>query len=189
MRQMTIGATVFAGALLVMTATANGQATAETFSATATVQGAGGASATAPVTITIDRKMAQPEADKIAAAFRTGGEAALRQALVGVAPTGTIRIGGGEVTPTRVTIERTTDSGRLMTILVDKPLLFLGAGVPGAQPRAGYTFAVIDLEVAANGTGTGNIAPAAKITMNQNAFVVQDYGAEAVRLTAVKKTR
>ena len=189
MRLKTIGATVLMGALLAMTATVSGQATGETFTATATVRGAGGASATAPVIITIDRKMAQPEADRIAAAFRTGGEDALRKALVGVAPTGTIKIGGGEVTPTRVTIERVIDGGRLLTIVADKPLVFIGAGAPGAQPKAGYTFAVVDLEVKADGTGTGNIAPAAKLKMNQNAFVVDDYGAEAVRLTAVKKTR
>jgi hypothetical protein len=48
---------------------------------------------------------------------------------------------------------------------------------------------VIDIEVDAKGGGSGTIAPAAKIKMNGNAFVVEDYGVEAVRLTAVKKTK
>jgi hypothetical protein len=74
-------------------------------------------------------------------------------------------------------------------MLTDQPLLFVGAGVPGAKPKAGYDFAVIDIEVDGKGSGSGTIAPAAKIKMNQGAFVVEDYGAELVRLTAVKKTK
>ncbi len=185
----TIGFTVFSATLLIAPATARGQAAAEGFSATATVKTAGGASASAPVTITIDRKMPQPEAEKLTAAFKTGGAAALRKALVGVAPTGSIQIGAGRATPTRFTIERPTGPGRLVTILTDQPLVFVGAGVPGAKAKEGHDFAVIDIEVDAKGAGSGTIAPAAKIRMNQGAFVVEDYGAETVRLTAVKKTK
>jgi hypothetical protein len=68
-------------------------------------------------------------------------------------------------------------------------LLFVGAGVVGAKPKEGYDFAVIDIEVDAKGSGSGTIAPAARIKMNQGAFVVEDYGVEVVRLTAVKKTK
>jgi hypothetical protein len=184
-----IGATVLSGALLTMPAFPRAQAAGEVFTATATVKGAGGGSASVPVTLTIDRKMSQGEADTLAAAFRTGGAAALRKALTGVPPTGSVRIGAGNTTPTRITIERVTDKGRLLTILTDQPLLFVGAGVPGAKPREGYDFAVIDMVVDAKGTGSGTIAPAAKIRMNQSAFVVDDYGAELVQLMTVRKTK
>ena len=70
-------------------------------------------------------------------------------------------------TPTRFTIERATGDGRLLTILADRPLLFVGAGVPGAKPKEGYDFAVIDIEVDAKGNGSGTIAPAAKIRLNR----------------------
>ena len=187
--QKTMGAGVLLGALLLVSVPLRGQGTVEVFTATAAVKTASGGAATAPVTITIDRKMSQSEADTLAAAFKTGGEAALRKALVGVAPTGSVRIAGGATTPTRLTIERATGDGRLLTILTDRPVLFVGAGVPGAKAKEGYGFAVIDVVVDAKGTGTGTIAPAAKIKMNQGAFVVDDYGAETVRLTAVKKTK
>jgi hypothetical protein len=142
------------------------------------------------MTITVDRKMAPSEADTLRAAFKGGGAAALRKALAGVPPTGSVRIGAGSATPTRVTIERSTGGGRLLTILTDQPLLFVGAGLPGAKPKEGYDFAVIDMEVDATGSGSGTVAPAAKIRMNQDAFVVEDYGGvEVVRLTAVKKTK
>jgi hypothetical protein len=185
----TIGATVLSGALLMTPATSRGQAAGEVFTATAAVKTPSGAAATAPVTIAVDRKMPQSEVDALVAAFKTGGAAALRKGLAGVKPTGTVRIGAGEVMPTRFTLERVTGEGRLLTILTDKPLLFVGGSAPGAKPREGYDFAVIDIEVDGKGTGSGTIAPAAKIKMNQGAFVVEDYGAEVVRLTAVKKTK
>lgn len=185
----TIGTIVISGVVLMAPASLRGQGTAEVFTATAAVKAASGASASAPVTISVDRKMSQSEADALVAAFKSGGPAALRKALVGVAPTGTVQIGTGKATPSRLTVERATGSGRLLTIITDQPLLFLGAGVPGAKPQAGYEFAVIDITVDAKGNGTGTIAPAAKIRMNQAAFVVDDYGVEAVQLKEVKKTK
>ena len=185
----TIGAGVLLGALLLVSVPLRGQGTVEIFTATAAVKTASGGAATAPVTITIDRKMSQVEAGKLGAAFKAGGAAALRKALAGVPPTGTIRLGAGNPTPTRITVERVTDTGRLLTIVTDQALFFIGAGAPGAKPEAGFDFAVVDLEVNAKGSGSGNLAPAAKIKMNGDAFVVEDYGAEAVRLTAVTKAK
>ena len=185
----TIGATVLLTAMLMAPASTRGQGAAEVFSATAAVKSAGGASSSAPVTVTIDRKMSQSEAESLVAEFKAGGADALRKKLVGVPPTGTVRVGGGGDTPTRFTIERATGDGRLLTILTDKPLAFLGAGAPGAKAKEGYDFAVIDIQVDAKGSGTGTIAPAAKIKLNQDAFVVEDYSGEVVRLTAVKKTK
>jgi len=187
--QKTTAAALVTGALMLAPVSLNAQSGAEVFSATAAVKTAAGASATAPVTITVDRKMSQAEADKLAAAFRSGGEAALRKALVGVPPTGSVRLGSGTPTPTRITIERVTDVGRLLTIVTDQPVMFVGAGLPGAKPKAGFDLAVVDIEVNAKGGGSGTIAPAAKLKMNGNAFVVEDYGAELVRLTGVTKTK
>ena len=157
----------------------------ERFTATAAVKGAGGAAATAPVTVTVNHVMSQAEADKLLAAFKSGGAAGLRKALTGVTPTGSVTVGKGKPTPTRITVERTTGKGRLLTLVTDRPVLFLGASVPGAKPKAGYDFAVIDLEVDAKGAGSGTIAPAAKVTVKDGAFVVEDYSGEVVRLTNV----
>jgi hypothetical protein len=174
--------------LVTATSVANAQP-GETFTATATVQTAGGAAATAPVTITVARTMPQAEADKLAAAFKSGGAAGLRKALKGVAPTGSVTLGNGKPTPTRITIDRTTDKGRLLTIVSDTPILFLGAGVPKAKSKAGYDFAVVDIEIDGQGSGAGTLAPAAKIVVKDGAFVVEDFASELVKLTAVSKAK
>ena len=122
------------------------------------------------------------------AAFKTGGAAALRKGLAGIPRPG--RFGLARAAPRRrASRSSASPDGRLLTILTDEPLLFIGAGVPGAKPKEGYDFAVIDIQLDAKGSGSGTLAPAAKLRMNQGAFVVEDYGAEVVQLTAVKKTK
>jgi len=157
----------------------------ETFTATAAVKAAGGAAATAPLKVTVDRKMSESEADTMLAAFKSGGAAGLRKALQGVPAVGSAQLGGGKPTPLRLALERPTEKGRLLTLVADTPILFLGAGVPGAKAQAGYDFAIIDLEVDATSAGSGTLAPAAKVTVKNGAFVVEDYAGELVRLTAV----
>jgi hypothetical protein len=161
----------------------------ETFTAMATVKTAGGGTANAPVTIVVDRKMSQEEADSFKGAFKTGGAPALRKKLDGVPATGSIRLGSGTPTPTRLTLERATDKGRLLTIVTDKPILFLGGGLPEAKPKEGYDFGIIDIEVNEKGTGSGTLAPAAKVAVKQDVFVVEDYSSELIELTDVKKVK
>jgi hypothetical protein len=189
LRQTTMSACLAVAVSLACATLAQAQAGAETFTATATVKTAGGAESTAPVTITIDRKMPAAEADRLLAAFKSGGAAELRKALAGVPPTGSVQLADGARTPARITIELPTDQGRLISIVTDTPLLFLGAGVPGAKPKDGYDFAVIDIEVDASGAGSGTLAPAAKVTVNGSAFVVEDYASELIRLAGVKKVK
>jgi hypothetical protein len=189
LRQTTMSACLAVVVSLPCATLAQAPAGAESFTATATVKSASGAEATAPVTITIDRKMPTAEADQLMAAFKSGGAAGLRKALAGVPPTGSVQLAEGAPTPARITIDLPMDKGRLISIVTDKPLLFLGAGVPGAKPKDGYDFAVIDLEVDASGAGSGWLAPAAKITLKGSAFVVQDYASESVRLVGVKKVK
>jgi hypothetical protein len=177
------------GVWLASVSIAAAQAGREQFTATASVKTAGGASASAPVTITVDRKMPATEAETLVRAFVSGGSDALRKALVGVAPTGVVTVGAGAATPIRIAIERPTSDGRLLTLVTDKPVLFLGGGLPNAKPKEGYDYAVIDLQLNASGGGSGVMAPAAKIKPLQGVFVVEDYGAELVTLNDVKTTK
>ncbi len=189
MRYVKLGLAVAAVMALIAAAPAAGQGSNEVFTCTATVKTAGGATATAPVTVTITRMMSKDEATKLADTFKSGGTAALRKALEGVAPTGSIVLGKGKPTPARIAFARPMGDGRLITIVTDKPLLFLGAGMPNAKPTEGHDFAVIDLQVDGAGNGTGTMASAATVKVNdEGAFVVQDYSAELIRLTVAKKS-
>ena len=187
MRQITFTGLLSLAVLVPGTMPARAQAGAETFSATATVKTSGGATATAPVTVVVDRKMSQSEADRFLAAFKSGGAAALRKALAGVPAVGSVKLGTGTPTPARLALERRTDKGRLLTIVTDTPILQLGAGAAGAKPKEGYDFAIIDLQVDSKGAGEGTFAPAAKVTVKEGVFVVEDYSGEVVKLAGVSR--
>ena len=189
LREKVMSGAVAAALTVAAISPAYAQASAGTYSATAAIKTAGSAEATAPVTIVIDRTMPQSEADKLVAAFTSGGAPALRKALLGVPVTGSIQLGNRMPTTTRLTLERVTDQGRLLTIVTDRPIALLGAGMPDAKPTAGYDFGVVDIQLKADGTGSGSLAPAAKVTVKGGAFVVEDYAAELVKLTAVKKVK
>ncbi len=73
--------------------------------------------------------------------------------------------------------------------MTDQPIAFLGAGLPAAKAKQGYDFGIIDIEIGADGKGSGTIAPAAKVTVKQGAFTVEDYASELVRVTDVSKVK
>jgi hypothetical protein len=161
----------------------------ETFKATASIKTAGGVAATAPVMVTVDRMMAQPQVDGLIKAFKSGGADALRKALDGVPPTGSVRIGNARPAVARMALERVTDKGRLLTVVTLEPIAFVGAGAPGAKSTEGYQFGVVDLEVDATGKGAGTLSPAAKIRVHEGAFVVEDYATDLVQLKEVSKVK
>jgi hypothetical protein len=73
--------------------------------------------------------------------------------------------------------------------VTDQPIAFLGAGLPGAKAKEGYDLGVVDIEIDAKGSGSGTLAPAAKVTVKQGVFVVEDYASELVKLTGVSKVK
>ncbi len=173
----------------VMAVAVSAQKTGDIYTAVAAVKTTSGSTSETPVAFTIERKMPKSEADALLAAFQAGGAAGLRKALTGVAPTGAVRVGAAKPVPSRLTLERATATGKLITIVTDQPVVFLGIGMPGATTKAGYDFAVVDLIVDTKGNGTGTIAPAARVTVKQGVLVVEDQAATAIRLTGVTKVR
>ena len=82
---------------------------------------------------------------------------------------------------------RPTDGGRLITVVAPTPILHVGAGVPDAQPKAGFDLALAALDVKTAGAGSGELAPAATVKVNDaGALQTQDYGAETIRLTNIQ---
>jgi hypothetical protein len=173
------------GVVVAATASNLSAQAAATYTATATVKTAAGASMTAPVTITVTRWTTDAERAKVMDALKAGGTT-LKTTLDAMPATGTIEVGGRKTT-LRFARTLSTGGGKLVTIVASEPILHLGAGAPEAKPKAGYDFAFATFEVDAGGKGTaGDLAPAAKLKVGpSDAVVVDDYGAEAVRLTGI----
>ena len=178
-----------AAALLVASACAAvvaAQAMPETFTATAAVR-KGTVTASAPFSVTIARYGSAAEREAVMAALRNGGTAALKPILAKMADAGVLQI-GERSTPIKFAAQRQTASGRLVTVVTAEPVLFLGGGLPAAQPRKGFDVAVAMLYP--GDSAFGELAPAAKVGLDSSgAILIEDYGATVVwleRLTAAR---
>jgi hypothetical protein len=171
---------------------AHAQLGPETYKATATVKTPGGASVTAPVVISIDRWTTDDERDKSVIALKAGGTPAVQNLLASMPDAGSLQLGRLK-TPIRFARTLPVAGGKVVTLVTAQPVYYVGAGVPGATnpaDKAGYSVAVVIFQVDAEGNGeAGDLAPAAKVKLDdKSGFVVEDYGAEAVRLTGIAKT-
>ena len=178
---------------LVLTATicvprAQAQSKAETFTATASVKTAAGVSVTAPVVISITRWTTAAERTTALAALKSGGNAALKKTFDTMPEAGTIQI-GEKKTALKFAGALSTGSGRVVTVVASQPILYIGAGLPESKVKAGFELGYAMFVIDAAGKGSaGDLAPAATLKLDANdALVVQDFGAEAVRLIGISK--
>lgn len=188
---MTRGADTGAVALIVTvlcTAGALAQPAADRFEATASVR-KGDVSASAPISVTIDRYASEAERDAVVNAVRETGAAGARKLLAGFGDTGSIQLGERR-TPIKFALRRPTPSGEVVLVLTAVPILFLGGGLPAAEPTTGFDVAIAILDVQNGGKGVGELAPAAKIGIDETgALQIQDYGAIVVWLNGLARAR
>ena len=162
------------------------QGTAETYTADASVKRANGSQASAKLTATIRTWATDAERDALVAAVKKGGTAA-RDLLAKRANAGSIQVGAAP-TPVKYAYARSVGSGRLITLVTAQPIHYVGGDAPNAKPKAGYDLGLVLLQVEGATPGTGEVAPAAKVKVDdKGAIVTEDYGADAVRLTNVVK--
>jgi hypothetical protein len=184
--------TVLAGALTLITLTlppsaATAQTGKDTYVATASVKGTAAGSAIAPVVIVIERYTTDAERAKAVDALKSGATPALTKLLSTMPAIGHIEVVAHR-TPIKYAYARSVGSGRLITVITDQPIAYLGENVQNPKPKAGYDLAFALLTVPAAGKGTGELAPAAKAKVNNDgAVVTEDYGAEVVVLGDVEK--
>ena len=113
----------------------------------------------------------------------SGFVAALRKAPV----VGHVTLAKRE-TPIRYAREQTTEKGRTITLVTDKPVFFIGGGAGELCLRAGFEVAVLVLNVDAKGTVTapGGGRPR-QPGPDEGTVVVDDYAEAPITLTNVRR--
>jgi len=126
------------------------------------------------------------ERDSLLAAFKSGDAAALKKALAAQPTLGYVEGGTKVKVPVKFAFPRSTGGGKIVTIVCNEPIVHIGGDVPNAKPKAGYDVAYVLLVLDADGKGTGEVAPAAKLKIRDDgALVTEDYGADTVWLKDV----
>ena len=158
----------------------------ESFSTTVQIKTATGPIA-APIQIHIERYTPDFDRKSLEAALEHGGYANFINALRKAPQVGSVAAGDGQFA-IRYAREEKTAKGRTIVVVTDKPVFFVGGGRADAKPRAGYESALIRLEVDAAGTGTGSMAPAARVKPGGETGVrIDNYADEPLALTKVTR--
>src|SRR5215213_9316502 len=108
----------------------------ETFNARATV-GSSGGRGDSYVTIRIEQYTPESNVKTMTRALQDGGSAAFLVELRRAPVAGRFEVGGQTFT-IRWARQRDTDLGRVISLVIDKPVYFVGGGVPGAKSREGF---------------------------------------------------
>jgi hypothetical protein len=119
-------------------------------------------------------------------ALKTGGSSAFVQALKGSPIAGRFEVGSRTVS-IRYAKMVESETGRVITLVLDTPVYFIGGGVPDAKPREGYDVAIVQLTMDSSGVGEGKMAVAAKVKATKDGVDVDAYEGEPVKLLSVMR--
>ena len=159
----------------------------EAFSASTEIKTASGP-ISATIQVRIRRYMPDFDRKALEDALEHGGYASFVNALRRAPEVGTVMAGDGQFA-IRYAREHKTDKGRTIVVVTDKPVFFVGGARPNAKPRAGYETALIQLQVNDGGSGTGMMAPAARVKPGGEAGVrIDNYADEPLALKVTRQT-
>ena len=164
---------------------------AETFDLTATASAGPGAvgTLTVPIVVHIDRYTPAHARTTRTDALKYAGYPGFLNALREAPVAGSLTIGDQQWT-IRWARQLPNESGRVISIVTDKPVAFVGGGKTDAKPRAGYEVAVAQFTIDRSGKGTGTMAAAARVKPGGETGVrIDDYAEKPVALTATVRAQ
>jgi hypothetical protein len=163
----------------------------ETFDVVATATAGANAKGTltVPLTVQIDRYTPEHERTKMTDALKYNGYPGFVNALREAPRAGTLDVAGDKFA-IRWARSVDTDTGRVVTIVTDQPVGFVGQGRRGSKPTAGYEVAVMQLTFDKTGHGTGTMAAAARVKPGGETGVrIDNYADKPLTLTATVHAR
>jgi len=139
-----------------------------------------------PVQIWIENYTTDDVAESLMTTLQTKGQTALVNALPATRA-GTIRIGTSDGYPISIARKRQTAEGLVVIMASNRPFVGLTEGGPAAaQSPIGF----IQLQLKADGTGTGTIIGAAQVTVDANKnLTVASEAVQPGRLSDVKERK
>src|SRR4051812_38368616 len=157
--------------LAVVPLPARAQSYPKTLIATVESTSAAGSS-TATVTIHLEQLMEDLYFKRVSDALKINGYQRFLPELRALPPIGYVQLGE---TKTDIKYAHERAAKPRLVLGTDRPIFFVGASVPNPKPRTGYEMGVIELEIDAQGNGTGTIAPAARVRHAPDGVTVEDY--------------
>lgn len=141
-----------------------------------------GMSATAKVVIHVDQLMRESNHERLLTALRQGGYPSFLPLFRRLPVLGYVELNQRKA-DLRYARSQPTENGERLILLTDGPLFFLAGGAPDAPSRGGYALSIVDVQLDANGAGSGTMAAAARIKPDaEGNVVVDDYAENPITL-------
>ena len=157
----------------------------EFFNVTAQVSGQAG-SAAASMKLQLDRYVADSDREAVTQALKTGGTTAFLEALRKAPALGKLTAGNKTFT-VRWATQVPVKNGRMIVVVTDSPLFFVGGGEVDAKPREGYDVGVLRFDYGDTGIGEGIMAAAARVKPGGPTGVqVDDYAQQPIKIRLMK---
>ena len=120
------------------------------------------------------------------ATYKSGGYTALVEAQRKAPQVGTVKVGADTFVVRWAREQRSGENKRTVSVVTDKPMLFVGGGNVNAKPREGYELAIIQFDMDDAGVGQGTMAAAAKIKPGgPNGLQIDDYADQPIKLVNI----
>ena len=175
------------GSLIPIQGDAKASKAPETFLAKAETKSGDLGVASVPLAVRIERYTPDPDLKRMEEALRTGGYPGFLAALRKSPVVGAVEVGNRKV-PIRWARQTPEGEGRVISVVTDTPIFFLGGGGPDAKPKAGYEVAVLQLKMDSSGTGEGSIAAAARVKPGGTSGVqIDQYADQPIKLVSIKR--
>jgi hypothetical protein len=186
-RSLSLPIVVLAAAMVAVPSAQTDPLAGETFDVKVTATPKSGTGAvTLPMTIQIDRYTSETNRKAITDGLNhKGGYPGFLKALRAAPQAGSLEI-GGRTFAIRWAHKEPEKTSRVVTVVTDQPVYFVGGGALDGKSKAGYEVAVVKLTMDATGHGNGIMAAAARVKPGGAAGGVRidDYAEQPLKLTA-----
>lgn len=145
--------------------------------------GTPGRATTVPVSIYIYDYSTPEEVARLGGVLANKGGEALRRELWDLEK-GWLRIGDSLGYPIAIARSETTDGKRHIVLLADRPIQFFESWNNSRSVE--YPFSFVDIQVNQDGTGEGQLIPAAKVRLLSNTITVESYAFQPSKLLGVR---
>ena len=137
-------------------------------------------------TLHVNSYTSASDAERLNNALRSGGEDELMNVLSRL-DAGRVSIGTGVGVPANAVLATpTAEGGTKLLVLFERNLGF--AELRAGTRRADYRFGYMEIFLDRRGRGEGTFIPAAKIKLQGDTWVVEDFGAFPARLMGVRSS-
>ena len=157
----------------------------EVFTATAQAKNANGA-ISGRLEVRITRYTPEFDRKTVEEALRLGGYPQFLTTLRNAPEVGQLMLGDSPRFAIRYARETVEAGGRIVVVVTDRPVYFLGGGRSNPKPRAGYEVAVVRIQLDATGQGNGTMAGAARVRPDgQGGVLLDDHADDPITLTTL----